>query len=561
MAKAKAAGVEPVMLDYQLAELPSSQHRAGLAGLVLMVRWLERQGTNRGVCELTRLDERGATLRIDLPGLEALFDEVYGATIEEQPRPQPVKSKEAKGTEQRQEVEPATDKVKTRTVPKGAFLVEDDPSADGRQGLWVKLWRDMVWNILRGVPATRTPFESRAEGKRSDDAAKVWKALAQPATYTVDLPSTYFLGAQASSAENVPFKDRARFQFLLHFWPYVAQIYVPAVINNEGGSDFAGYAVALPDVAALAGFCDVLPKMLKNDRGVERDRYRPRDAVIYLAVEGALDVMKRLRDRVAVQEGGQSTRRLVLGVDVVHVEKQGNNIRLLGTTRLDPDEQMLDEYATLRRALWNPLFRRQRLINLTARPGREWHEGFDALLCRVPFKEFFAEEEAGFKYFRRDVRQAFEREFKVKNVEAQTEMTTPEEPGEDGQSESAAAPDTSFEALVYRVVGAYVRRRLKSKHDLEWSAVKDNPAKRKEYEEHRGKIARDAFLAVRSRTGTDFTDYFATTLCSVPQFLSEENFVALARALHDDADRVRTLTLLALSARSYARPQGEMKNE
>ena len=30
---------ESLSLEYNLAELPSSQHRAGLAGLVLMVEW------------------------------------------------------------------------------------------------------------------------------------------------------------------------------------------------------------------------------------------------------------------------------------------------------------------------------------------------------------------------------------------------------------------------------------------------------------------------------------------------------------------------------------------
>ena len=62
-------------LDYNLAELPSSQHRAGLAGLVLMVRWLERDKSRKGVCELSQLDEHGATLRIDKTGLQELFNE------------------------------------------------------------------------------------------------------------------------------------------------------------------------------------------------------------------------------------------------------------------------------------------------------------------------------------------------------------------------------------------------------------------------------------------------------------------------------------------------------
>jgi len=78
--------------------------------------------------------------------------------------------------------------------------------------------------------------------------------------------------------------------------------------------------------------------------------------------------------------------------------------------------------------------------------------------------------------------------------------------------------------------------------------VKDDPGKRKEYGETREKVAREAFLAVRSRSGMDFTDYFASTLCSVSQPLSERQYIKLAQALYEETDRVRTLTMLALSA-------------
>ena len=65
----------------------------------------------------------------------------------------------------------------------------------------------------------------------------------------------------------------------------------------------------------------------------------------------------------------------------------------------------------------------------------------------------------------------------------------------------------------------------------------------------KGKLARDAFLAIRSRTGQDFIDYFASTLCSVSQNMNEHDFTALTKALLEDTDKVRTLTMLALSAR------------
>src|SRR5438552_1560653 len=80
-------------LDYNLAELPSSQHRAGLAGLVLMVRWLERDKSRKGICEMTRIDKHSTTLRIDQTGLQELFDETYAASKEEQERNAVLKNK------------------------------------------------------------------------------------------------------------------------------------------------------------------------------------------------------------------------------------------------------------------------------------------------------------------------------------------------------------------------------------------------------------------------------------------------------------------------------------
>ncbi|MFM8300875.1 MAG: type I-MYXAN CRISPR-associated protein Cmx8, partial [Microcystis aeruginosa] len=250
------ATVDVLNLDYQLAELPSSQHRAGLAGLVLIIRWLEKQPEfrekNGAICKLTRLDDKGATLELNQTGLEALFDEIYDASLEEQERNQLLKKRTKEviqplREEEKEETDPKTNKTKTKkvyiypvVVPKGSFLSDPsyDKSSDGKKGLWIKLWRDMVWSILRGVPATRKPFEARAEGQYNDDVIKVWQQLIQPEEFTVDLPSTYFLGAQANNAENIPFKDRARLQFLLHFWLFAAQIYVPEVIDNEGKRNF-----------------------------------------------------------------------------------------------------------------------------------------------------------------------------------------------------------------------------------------------------------------------------------------------------------------------------------
>lgn len=551
MAKLKTKKVEAVdvlTLDYRLAELPSSQHRSGLAGLVLVVQWLERQSEFKqkiddgAICKLTRLDDHGATLELNQAGLAALFDEIYDASTEEQARPQLLKNKQKEvipplREEEREETN-AKGKQKTKkvyiypiVVPRGSFLADQsyDQSSDGQNGRWVKLWRDMVWSILRGVPATRKPFETRAEGSAAEDATAAWKQLLQPSEFTVDLPSTYFLGAQANNAENIPFKDRARFQFLLHFWLFAAQVYVPVVVNNEGKRDFVGYAIAIPDIAYLQCFCEELPGILRN-RSVELSGYRPRDCIVDLAVESALDMMKRLRDRLTQTTGEQSTSSAVFGIDVIHTEKQGNNVRLLSMTRLNPEDAMIDEYTQIRQNFWSPLFRRQCLLNLVN--YSPWYSSFDALLCTLPYEQSIEND-----YFRRDVR---------KKIEALTE-----------EQKQMSETTATIESMVFQLVKNYVGRKLKSKHELEfkseWRGLKQDELSKKEgyskYAEMKAKVAKSAFLDIRSRTEPmDFINYFVSSLCSVPQHMKGDDFVVLTKELYGDPDKVRTLTLLALSA-------------
>jgi CRISPR-associated protein Cmx8 len=348
------------------------------------------------------------------------------------------------------------------------------------------------------------------------------------------LPSTYFLGAQSSNAENVPFKDRARFQFLLHFWLFAAQIYVPSVVDNEGKRNFVGYALAIPDVAKLEWFCDELPEIL-SDRSTEKSGYLPRDAVVDLAIASALDMMKRLRDRLKQQTGEKLAEDIVFAIDVIHTEKQGNNIRVLSANRLDPKESMLDKYAQIRDGFWSPLFRKQCLLNLV--DDKPWYRDFDVLLCTLPYERTIKD-----GYFQRDVRE------KLKALSQ-----------EEKQMDETTSIDNlvSVETLVFRLVSNYVTRKLKSKHDLEWKAewkgLKSEELNQKadyrKYSEMKAKVAKSAFLDIRSRTEPiDFINYFVSSLCSVPQHMKSTAYVELTQALYQDTDKIRTLTLLALSA-------------
>ena len=546
---------ETLTIEYNLAELPSSQHRAGLAGLVLMTQWLQKEPEKKGVCQITNLNETSATLGIDKEGLQFLFDKTYAAAAEEFETNKLFKNKAKEIVPPLREIErEETDKngktkmktfyVYPQVIPHGAFLVDYDRSENK---IWMKLWRNMIWSILRGVPATRRPYNERAEGEFTDDADKVWDELNRPADYTVELPSTYFIGAQASNAEDVGFKDRARFQFLLHFWSFVAQIYVPLVwnydrkIKRESPQD-VGYSLVIPDVANLEAFCEEMPFVLK-DRQNDVFGYRPKDSVVDIAAEGGLDLLNKINQRLATKVN-RNIEDLVLGIDVVHLEKQGNNIRLWATNRIDPNLLHIDRYANAKQKFKNQMFRKRVILNILNE--KEWLYGFDSLLSKKD-----SEQTIGNSFFRNDVRKAFE----------DAGVIIKSTGGNNMDDETTEAVPKKLEEIIYKLVRTYILSKVDSKYQLSWNKVKGTPEEEK-YNKMKGKIARESFLAVRSRTDEDFVEYFTSTLCSFHQFsLNGEGFDLIAQALYDEEDRakVRTLTMLALSANGYSPRENKEK--
>src|SRR5882724_13106241 len=82
----KVGALDPnavLRFHWNLHELPSSQHRAGLAGLALSVAFLKRKPERKGVCDVEDADQNGLTLVVDREGMRTLFDDVYAAAVEE----------------------------------------------------------------------------------------------------------------------------------------------------------------------------------------------------------------------------------------------------------------------------------------------------------------------------------------------------------------------------------------------------------------------------------------------------------------------------------------------
>lgn len=520
-------------IEYRLADLPSSQHRAGLAGLVLMANWVKEEYVSRGICDV-EIGSDSVMLYVDQLGLSELFNGLYAASRGEQSRPRPMRNLRTKEVipPLREEVRlvsnPLTGlSVRTRVcvyetiIPQGAFLAELDPSGDDENGLWLSLWREVVWMVLRAVPATRKPFEARAKDEPLADSLVVWNELCRGWDYPVRVSGTSRLGAQTVTAERVPYFDLARLRFLLNFWPLVAQIYVPVVHDAADDIDFRGFVIAIPDVRDQALFNEHFPGVMLA-RGVARYRprpFRPEESVIGLVEEGGLDLLGRFQKQLRVDGEPAAVGQVLDGVDLFHLERQGNTVHSLSVTRIESDERLLDQYSKLRRLLHNPLFRRRLISNLLNQTKR-WYAGFDDLLTGRPTALTFSN-----RHFRRDAAAVLAR------VQARGLVGWESESGQ-------------FEGTVCRVIAEYLDARAAPaatiKRGGEKNEVVVGPA--------REKVARETFLAVRTRRGEEFVRYFQAELLAKRVGLNHSPSPEILELTGRRSDEIRTLALLALVA-------------
>ena len=278
--------LETLELSFDVCDLPTAQHRAGLAGLLVLTESLRRRKMKP--LPVIRTGEEGRiAVRLTQESLQVLLDDLYDASWEQRSsskkplgkslrkvrtvRVKPKKKGAAQGTMYTFET----------IAPKVAFL-----KTLGMPEPWLKLWREAIWGTLRGIPMTRNPYEQRLADTPVVEASVIWgellkrqQGIDQGQHRTVKLSSSLFLGAQAVSAERVPFQDRADHALLLHFWPVVMGIYVPEIIDRKGQTRFVGYVFAVPDVEDPESFS---PSFLDSlgQLGADPAGYRPRDGAL-----------------------------------------------------------------------------------------------------------------------------------------------------------------------------------------------------------------------------------------------------------------------------------------
>lgn len=349
------------------------------------------------------------------------------------------------------------------------------------------------------------------------------------------------MGNIGRNAERVPFRGTIQNNLLLHFWNLVSLIYIPKIMSADGTYSYPGYVFAIPEPSNLVEFLEDLKNLLGN---LETDGQRsPYAALIAIPEQGGLDYLLRLaQQRVKGEELSYS----LSGVEIYHLEKQGNNVRVRMEERIPAMGSLLHQYQSIQKAFRNPLFIFHRIRNLL--DGIAWYERVDNLFAKYPCEYFVMQKGATpttSYFFGKDANRKF------RDIDKELGLSI------GGGGMTVDVFNDELASRIYRLVRSYVQKETEEKSGRKYLDFKDNKDKDgriifpDEYKEAREKVCNSAFLAMRGRKDEDFIEYFVGTIFSGPQFLPEKDYLLVSNALMKDWGTVRNLSMLALSANSY----------
>ena len=593
-----------ITLEFDLHDLPTAQHRAGLAGLILQIDSMGPEGNRRPSKLIPEIDEEALTssfarITFTPDSMQGVFDDLYEAkpveivvaskwaNVDPKPGEYFIEKRDPKTGEIKKATGYAYDVVQPQSPCLARYIGDEGKP-------WLDLWRKMVWEIPRGNDRSRAPFKARAKDKSCGEGARAWsqalefqERLAKSQFKTEAISGALLLGAQAVNAEGVSFSGRVDHNLLLHFWQVVVLTFVPQVVSKKDAKlERMGYVLAIPDVANLvefrAGFRELLAGLSEEHSG-----RTPSSAKIDLPAQASLEVLRRLKGqegdldaekpaRRALRRGrgelpakgetqalaaekalGAGWEQSIRAVESYHMHKLGNNIKMLSVSRVADKPGLVARYARIERTYRNPLFRASQMRALVR--DEPWTAGLIELFAEYPSR-FFVEGDDTPRFlprFGRDARELFKAAYQeVRDMKV-------EEMDDDERLQHLGV-------VVQRLVNKYVEGRAEVKTGKK---AKDFPKKSvdgkerrvypKEFREAQQRVCSDAFLAMRSRHDQDFVEYFAGSICSVPQYLTQSDYQFVTRTLMTKPDTnpvaraglswedVKSLAMIAVSSCAF----------
>lgn len=575
-------------VQYSLHQLPSAQHKTGLAGLVFLLQTMEERKM-QPLPEVIPGDDGAWKFRFTRDSFQALFDELYDAEMVEIESLSKWSNKDHKEIRERKTLKGEKEELEKVfvyevEVPKGAALKGALPE-DGEGEKKLALWRDMLWATYCGKPAARGAYKERLEGKPSSKAGSAWNALQKKRESSESLSGSLMLGAEGISAEGVAFKGTAGENFLLQFAHLASPLFVTRTFQVKRGkkderstysinwSD-GGFVLVMPEIIDIEKYVGKYRKWLGSPSKSSKNR-RPLSALIDLPEESGLEFLSAIAERRTAVHG-RGVFDAVEGVEYFYMEKRGNAVNLMASTYIPLGIGALNEYNRLvapsgdKRPL-NFLYKTYRIRNLLY--GNPWYAGIQDVFEQYP-NEFFIWSKQGSPkntpFFGLDAGR------KLREI-ANSIMNPTEEKNMDTNSAPTPAIDRDdrLAAKTRGIVRQYVIAELKERVAKYLPAGKTHLERKKEdgdiffpteYQNELQKICSGAFLALRGRKGPDIAEYFTGTLCSHPQFMRSspkneevDDFLLLAKSLVDPEERekIKLFGMLALSACSYVHIKGD----
>ena len=499
---------DPIRLTFDLHDLPTAQHRAGLAGLILQIDSMGEKGNKRPENTIPKIESvtaTSATILFTPTSMQGVFDDLYAAKLVEivvankwpgKTEPKPGEFFVQKKDPKTGEMKPATGFAYDVVEPQAPCLSRH--LKEGFKSPWHELWRQMVWSIPRGGNnvRSRAPFNELANGKdHCGEGASAWKEIvrfqegkAKSQYLTAPISGALMLGAQAVNAEAVPFAGRVDQNLLLHFWQVVVLTFVPEAVNKKDGKiKREGYVLAIPDVADLVEFRALFPEILASLPGKE-DKRPLASAQVVLPDQASLEVLRILKERAQKtktladkQQAEQFEKRTprrgkgdrvnrvravrdlagpmaaggwngcLRAVESYHMFKLGNNVKLLSFSRVADRTGLVEDYQDIAAKKYRcPLFKAALLRALLR--GEPWYWGMIELFAEYP-GPFFIEGDDTPKFlprFGRDARELF-RAFSKETCSMSLNDMDPE------------TRSKHLGVLLQRLVDRYVERRAEKK--------------------------------------------------------------------------------------------------
>lgn len=547
---------DSLVLSYNLFDLPTAQHKAGLAGLLLMIESMKMREIGP-VPVVEELSQYSAKVSFTEESMQTVFDDLFDAEWVEVMVKNKWQGKKPKKTEDIEVIKDGKSKKEKRYVydvlqPKGCFLQTFYPD---HNGIWIQLWRDMLWNVLRAQPKTRGVYKDRANNKKSLEPDKIFKSLStalaakdKGRSIAKGFAGSVFIGAQDVNAERVSFKGDPINNLLLHFWHIAAFIYTPRAFSLERSKNKGisinwndhGYVLAIPEPSDLKWFIEEAIEILQNLH-VEASGRRPKDAIIDLMEEGGLEYLYQFSKAKFENNAAIDS---INAVELYHVSKKDKKVNILSSERLIVDVSVIKEYERMRKTIYNPLFKKVYLKNLISL--KKWYYHYDDVVSAYPCELFSyqtGKTPTMLPFFGKDARKKFKAV-----IEGIHYMDGGDKMSEEGK-------DSQLSVRVYDLIKQYVKLKAESKSGLLVNRFQKDDNQRivypEGYREAVEKVCSDAFLAMRGRREQDFVEYFTGTICSVSQYFAKNDFLLVSQTLLDDWERVKTLSMLALSAHSY----------